>query len=266
MGNRGLRGTLAPVRRAGLIAAGVVGALLIAVGAAWFIAFRDTAEPASVGEALTSFRSDTEPSASALPVQPGVYVYATSGFEKTDALTGVTHRYPRKSTITVTPAGCGMSLTWRVLQGRTTTWIYCLTDDGWQVRSQDELHTFFGHPERTTYVCDDTLIKPAAPTVGARWPITCKTADTTEKGTVAILGEDTIRVGASHVRAWHVRKVTTFTGANTGTARHDLWFPVHPGAPAKIVMVSHTTSQSPIGDVHYDEVVTLRLLSLEPLR
>jgi hypothetical protein len=254
------------VRRAGLIAAGVVGALLIAAGAAWLVAFRDTAEPSSVGEAVTSFRSDTGPASASLPIRSGVYVYATTGFEKTDALTGVTHRYPRKSTITVTAAGCGMSLAWRVLKGRTTTWTYCVTDEGWRVRSQDELHTFFGHPERTTYACPDTLIEPATPSMRQRWPIVCSTGDTTEKGTLTVVGREPVDVGGAEVPAWHVRKVTTFTGANTGTARHDLWFPVHPGAPVKIVMVSHTASQSPIGQVHYDEVVTLRLRSLEPLR
>ena len=62
--------------------------------------FRDTAEPVTVEDAITSFRMEPEGSASASPIPPGVYVYGTDGSESTDALTGVTHRYPNRSTIT----------------------------------------------------------------------------------------------------------------------------------------------------------------------
>ena len=101
---------------------------------AWLALFRDTAEPVSVEDAVTSFRTETEATSGPLPISPGVYVYATNGYEKTDALTGVTHRYPSRSTITVAAAECGMSLTWRVLQGRSTEWTFCVTDEGWDLR------------------------------------------------------------------------------------------------------------------------------------
>src|SRR5206468_4801036 len=121
--------------------------LAIAGVVAWLALFRDTAEPVTVGDAVTSFRTETEPPVGTSPIAPGVYVYATRGFETTDALTGVTHRYPLRSTITVTAAGCGMSLTWRVLKGRSTEWIFCVAGDGWELRTQDERHTFFGRTE-----------------------------------------------------------------------------------------------------------------------
>ena len=148
--------------RAGLFVGAVAAVLALAAVAAWFILLRDTAEPVTVAEAVTSFRTDTEPTPGApSPIPEGVYVYATLGYEKTDALTGVTHRYPKRSTITVTAADCGVSLLWRVLDGRSTEWIYCVTPRGWELASQDERHTFFGRTERTTYVCEDTPIKPA---------------------------------------------------------------------------------------------------------
>ncbi len=255
------------MRRAGFIAVGVVGGVAMVALTIWLVAFRDTSEPVSVGEAVTSFRADTEPGQTApLPIPKGVYVYATSGFEKTDALTGITHRYPRKTTIAVGPAACGMRLTWGVLEGRSTTWVYCLTDQGWRLRSQDEGHTFFAHHERTTYLCNDALIRPAAPSIGQRWPVSCSTDDTEEKGTIAVVAREFVRAGGSRVLTRHVRKVTRFTGDIRGSARHDLWFHERIGVPVKVVMVSHTTNGSPIGDVHYDEVVTLRLISLRPLR
>ena len=149
------------MRRAGLIAAGVVGVVVLAGLGAWLALFRDTADPVTVEDAVASFRMETDGSASASPIPPGVYVYGTDGSESTDALTGVTHRYPNRSTITVAAAECGASFTWRVLKGRSTEWRFCLTDDGWQLRAQDERHTLYGRTERTTYICKDTPILPS---------------------------------------------------------------------------------------------------------
>jgi hypothetical protein len=245
-----------------------IGVAAIVGAATWTLAFRDTAEPVSVDEAVTSFRTDTdtEPAPRApSPIPEGVYLYATSGFEKTDALTGVTHRYPARSTIAVAAADCGVSLTWRVLKGRSTEWVYCVTPDGWELRSQDERHTFFGQTERTTYVCDDTLIRPrVAP--ASRWRVTCSAGSSEETGSARLVAHGRERVGAKRVPAEHVRKRTTFDGEIRGTAEHDIWFASDSGVPAKIVMVSRTANDSPVGDVRYEEEVTLRLLSLEPRR
>ena len=71
--------TLAGVRRAGLIAAGVVGVVVLGGLGAWLALFRDTAEPVTVADAITSFRTETEGSVSASPIPPGVYVYSTDG-------------------------------------------------------------------------------------------------------------------------------------------------------------------------------------------
>jgi len=71
--------TLAGVRRAGLIAAGVVGVVVLGGLGAWLALFRDTAEPVTVADAITSFRTETEGSVSACSIPPGVYVYSTDG-------------------------------------------------------------------------------------------------------------------------------------------------------------------------------------------
>jgi hypothetical protein len=252
--------------RRGVIFAAVVGVLVVAGLGLWLALFRDTAEPVSVAEAVTSFRTDTEPEPGASsPIRAGVYVYATDGVEKTDALTGVTHRYPRRSTVAVTAADCGMSLTWRVLRGRSTEWVLCVTDDGWLLRSQDERHTFFGRTEATTYTCEGSPIRPQAYPSG-RWAVTCSTGTVEERGSAELVARGFARVGSTRVPVEHVRRTTTFTGATRGTSTQDWWFDSASGVPVRIVLVSHTTNDSPIGAVHYDEDVTLRLLSLEPRR
>ena len=252
--------------RTGLIAVGVIAGLAVATAAAWFLFLRDTAQPVTVDEAVTSFRTDTEPTPGApSPIPEGVYVYATLGYEKTDALTGVTHRYPKRSTITVTAADCGVSLLWKVLDGRSTEWIYCVTPEGWMLSSQDERHTFFGRTERTTYVCEDTPIRPrAGPSLS--WKVSCSTDAAEEAGTGALVGRERLRVDGTPVTTEHVRKATRFAGGIRGTARHDIWFDSRSGVPVKMVMVSRTTNDSPVGDVHYDEEVSLRLTSLTPRR
>ena len=251
--------------RARLVVVVAAVALASAGAAAWFLLLRDEAEPVTVDEALTSFRTDTEPAPKTpSPIPEGVYVYATTGYEKTDALTGVTHRYPRRSTITVTAADCGASLDWRVLDGRSTTWIYCVTPGAWLLDSQDERHTFFGRTERTTYVCDDTPIRRAGSR--ARYQVSCATETSRETGRLTLLGREQLRVGGESVMTEHVRKTTWFTGEIRGTAGHDIWYDADSGVPVKVVMVSRTTNDSAVGDVHYEEDARLVLTSLTPRR
>jgi hypothetical protein len=256
------------VRRAGIVAAGSLGVLAIAGVGVWLALLRDTTQPVTVGEAVTSFRTDTETTpAASTPIPPGVYVYATRGYEKTDALTGVTHRYPRRSTITVTAADCGLSLTWRVLRGRSTEWRFCVTGEGWELQTQDERHTFFGRTETTTYTCRNTPIRPLGRPVGYRWRVSCSTDGARETGRARIVQRVrwSLEAGPS-VTEVLVRKSTMFAGRIRGTARYDFGFDGRSGLPLDIRMVSRTANDSPVGDVHYEEDVTLVLTSLKPRR
>jgi hypothetical protein len=252
--------------RRGIVAGGALVAAAVAGAAAWWFVLRDPTEPVDVAEVVTSFRTETEPGG-ASPIPEGVYVYATNGLERTSALTGKTHRYPKRSTITVTAADCGVSLRWQVLDGRSTEWVYCVTDDGWELASQDERHTFFGTTESTTYTCEGTPIRPRE-RLGPdeRWAVSCETEDAGERGIAFVVARETQDVGGESVETEHVRKKTEFSGAIRGFAQHDLWFDSKSGVPVKIAMVSQTRNDSPVGEVTYDEDVTLVLSSLEPRR
>jgi hypothetical protein len=243
---------------------GVVGGIAVVAGAACYFGLRDVAEPATVGEAVTNFRASGG-GGGASPVPEGVYVYATDGFERTDALTGVTHRYPSRSTITVTRDPCGVQMRWDVLKGRSTVWTFCIGSHGWAVAGQDERHTFFGRTERTTYSC---------PGRGAPfWPKTgpapaldylCSTPSASERGYAGVVGAGELRVDGRRVQTVHLRQTSSFTGAIRGTATYDFWIGRKRGAPVRIRMVSRTTNDSPVGEVRYTEDVTLRLRSLAP--
>lgn len=250
--------------RGGIVAAGAIVTAAVVGAAAWWFVLRDPTEPVDVEEVVTSFRTETEPGSSS-PIPEGVYVYETDGFERTDALTGKTHKYPKRSTLTVTAADCGARLLWQVLDGRSTEWVYCVTNDGWEVASQDERHTFFGTTERTTYGCENTLVLPAegGPT---RWGVSCTTGDADETGVGVAIGAARFDVGGTKVVAEHVRRTTSFSGEIRGFAEHDIWFDSKSGVPVKMRMVSRTTNDSPVGDVTYDEDVTVVLTALEPRR
>lgn len=250
--------------RALALAAVGVGAVALAGIGAWYFALRDVAEPASVEDAVTTFREEGGGAAS--PVPEGVYVYRTEGLEKTDALTGVTHRYPRHSTITVTGDPCGVRMRWDVLEGRSTTWTYCLTAEGWEIASQAERHTFFGRTERTTYACTETPVRPAGDRPGTSFPVSCATGSSEERGAGHVVGRETVQVAGRPVETVHLRKRTSFSGEIRGRATHDVWLARTSGVPVRLVMVSQTTNDSPVGDVHYDEDVSLRLVSLAPRR
>ena len=73
-------------------------------------------------------------------------------------------------------------------------------------------------------------------------------------------------MGDVSVECAHVRTRTTFAGTTTGSATYDFWLARDSGVPVRVTMESRTTNGSPIGDVHYEEDVSLRLTSVTPHR
>lgn len=248
--------------RAGI---GVAVGLAVAAFAAWYFVVRDVAEPATVGEAVKNFRENPATRVD-VTVPVGVYVYDTKGLEKTDALTDVTHRYPARSTITVTSDPCGIRMRWDVLKGRSTVWTFCIDASGWALESQDERHTFFGRTEHTDYDCGHAFFRLARARLGSVSPVACGTVNADERGEARVLGVRTLRVAHVAVSAVALRKTSSFTGAIRGTSTYDFWLERATGIPVRIAMESRTTNDSPVGDVHYEEDVTLRLTSLTPRR
>jgi len=247
-----------------LLAAGaavVVAAAALVALCGWYFLLRDHAEPTSIAGAIAAFRTQ-ETGEGKSPVPAGVYVYDTDGFERTDALGGATHRYPKTSTITVTADPCGVRLRWDVLNGRNTIWRVCIGSGGWTQRVRDERHTFFGIGDQTTYRCADTLFRPAGDEPGSTFTVGCTTGAGTERGRGLVVGREECKVAGAAVGCAHVRTTTTFAGGTTGRATFDFWLARATGLPVAVSMRSRTTSGSLIGDVHYEEDVSLRLTSL----
>ena len=81
-----------------------------------------------------------------------------------------------------------------------------------------------------------------------------------------VVGRAVVYVGGKAVPAVHVRQTIALSGGSRGASTYDMWLARKSGVPVRLVMVSRTTNDSAVGDVHYDEVVTLRLQSLRPRR
>jgi hypothetical protein len=246
-----------------LVGAVAVLAVAAAGAAVWAFALRDTAEPASVDEAVRRFREAA--AGGETPVPPGVYIYATTGSESISALGGTTHRYPRRSTITVTPAPCGMTLRWDVLTTRSDTITVCTDAEGQHLDGWVERHRFFGQDDTSGWRCDATAWLPAdAP--GAELPYRCASGDTEQRGITSVLPARTVVVGGAPVDAVVVRVEASETGSSRGTLTQERALEPVTGLPLEIEYTVSTKNDSPIGDVGFQERYTLRLLTLEPRR
>jgi hypothetical protein len=246
------------------LALGLVAAVIVAVAAILFgVVLRDTAEPASIADAVARYRAAA--AAGATPIPPGVYVYATTGEESISALGGTTHRYPARSTITVTKAPCGMTLRWDVLKTRTTTWEICARGEEQVVATWIERHVFFGQDDRTTWRCTGWKWLPGRGS-SARAPLDCDGGDTTMRGTVENLGVETLAVAGDPVETVHLRVRAAELGVARGPVIEDRWVESETGLPVRIRYRVRTANESPIGDVTFTERFTVRLLTLEPRR
>jgi hypothetical protein len=247
-------------------------ATLAALGAAgaacWFFLLRDDSEPVTVEEAVASFRSGEAGAVGRTEIgpEPGVYVYATEGYEEVDAFLGSRHEYPDETTVTVRRGGCGLELRWDALAGRSTTWELCF-EDGWTIRSYEEVHSFFGQAERTSYRCAaDSAWQPGGEEAGTTWRRSCTSGETDERSTGEVVGRERLIVGGESADTLHVLLDLALSGRTRGMGRIEAWLLTDAGLPARLVIENDNRSNSLIGDVRYREEVDLRLTSLEPRR
>ncbi len=244
-----------------LLIGGIVLVAAAALVGAWALAFRDTATPASVDDAVARFREQAQ--AADLPIAPGVYVYATTGEESISALGGIRHRYPPQSTITVQGGGCGMIVRWDVLETRWNELEVCT--DG-SLGTWQESHQFVGQDDRSTWDCADAVWLPEDASVGAEQPYVCESADTRQEGTTTVVGEEVVPVMGHDVETLHIRLEAEETGESRGSLVEERWLEASSGLPVRITYEVRTANDSPIGDVIFEERYTLDLTSLEPRR
>jgi hypothetical protein len=196
-----------------------------------------------------------------------VYRYATTGQEQVDALDGTTHPYPPETTITVVPAGCGVSLRWDALQERWDQWQLCPTPDGIVLGLDGiQYHEFFGQPDDEAVACDVTVMLVAAqPGELAPQQQACMLAEDPWLPVWSTLEQASRTVDGRQVDVTHVRMQIEDADEYWEHTTID-WFLAPDGLPIEVQATKSSLSPSPIGPIRYDEQYHLQLQSLEPLR
>jgi hypothetical protein len=239
--------------------------VFLLIAAAWAGGFflNDSSHPASISQALRRFRASGHDSGGL----NGVYLYATKGSESIDALGGVKHIYPAKTSIAVIDVPCGIRLRWDALQNRSTTWTFCTTAAGIEFRVSDERHAFFGQSDHTVYTCSGRLLVPKKVVAGATRPYSCRSNQNLEVGELRVIGRGTLEVGGSRVHAIRVRSTSKNVHSHdSGSEMIDWWLASATGLPLRVELRSRAGRKEWVGVVRYKEDFSLRLLSQAPLR
>jgi len=235
--------------------------LLIAAAYTGGYFLHDSSQAASISEALKVYRAGNHP-ASGLN---GVYPYATKGDESISVLGGAKHIYPAKTSITVVKVACGLRLRWSALERRSTTWTFCSTPTGIELRISDERHSFFRQNDHAVYRCSNRYLIRVKPLPDTS-PFTCRSNRNLEVGKVRVIGAGTIDVGGRRVHGIRVSTDLTIRSRDSGSEAIDWWLDSSTGLPLRVTLRSRTSRKMWVGRVHYHEDLNLRLLSLTPLR
>ena len=224
---------------------------------------RVVASPSSVAAA--------PPAASSTDHRPreGVYLYRTTGGERTDLFAGADHPYPETTAVTVRHSGCGWGTEWEPVAGRRNLRSYCADASGIRLATLTATREFFNVRSATHHVCsDDTYLVPLG--VGGApardWAGSCESEHghhlevsgrLLEVGTSIVSGRaiDTLRI-AFDMRGTYKGQVREFASIVTIDARSGL-------------LVSLSSSgggpfTGPYGPGDYTEQYTLELLDPEP--
>jgi hypothetical protein len=210
----------------------------------------------------TAAPSTTAGAAPRLPA-PGVYVYTTTGRDSVDALNGDHHDYPDSTTITVQPAGCGISARWAVAEQRWDEWQRCVTADGITQPASRSYHEFFGQGDDESVTCTGDA-RPVDAPAGTTWTQNCVQAGDPEVHHGVVVGSEVQTVGGAQVSTLHVR-VTITDDVAADDQVTDTWYETGTDLVVAQSAQNDTTSSSPVGDVHYHEQYSIHLDSTAPL-
>ncbi len=238
------------------IVAGIGVALIVVIGAAVVLSFRDSATSVTEDDVLggDALVVGTEPG------DPGLYAYVTTGYSNTSALGGAQHDYPAESFLTVQPGGCHTVVSWQPLKERMLTWNFC-EDAPIPVGFQD-YHKWFGVEEPGIFECDDRAA--AIPAAGDTFETVCRSVDTTKDDVWTFAGIEELTIGGETVSAVHLHRESMSGGKTVGPAVSDYWFLEGTVLPVRQTLLTDTVTDSPIGDVDFHEEFTLELISVRP--
>ncbi|HYN31695.1 MAG TPA: hypothetical protein VES40_03655, partial [Ilumatobacteraceae bacterium] len=213
--------------------------------------------------AVAAVTTSTAPPVGTL-VTPGVYQYATLGFDRVDVLTGARHDYPEVTTMTVVPFGCGVQLRWDVAVERWDSWDWCVEGNAIRTTGWVGYHEFFDTAGRNDYTCDGDA-RPLDAPAGTTWNMTCRVGDRTQSSFAGtVIGRTSLPVAGTDISVLHIRYDVDVTGESTGQQRIEGWYRITDGLPVREHLTTSTTQQTVIGATNFDEEYTIDLLTPTP--
>ena len=200
------------------------------------------------------------------PIVEGVYVFATKGYEETDALSGQRHDYPEETVITIRNGGCGWISRWEPLRERWEETEACEKPGATSMGRYTMYHEFFQRGVREDFACPGSVIQKPSPRPGETWDFTCKSDRSQVALKVTVVGYEDMNVGGRVVRAVHYRYDAKVSGANHGTMVQERWLSNSPRAMVRMTQQADLRVATPFGDANYKESYRIDLKSLEPRR
>jgi hypothetical protein len=199
-------------------------------------------------------------------LETGVYVYATEGFEETDALSGQRHTYPSRTTITASRHDCGYRFRWQPLEERWDQSDTCRTSKGIELQRFTIYHEFFQRSATEEFVIeDDGIVLSAYPVAGDSWRWKGASNDSAIDTQVTVVGFETIDVGGRAVKTVHLRYETAMSGDNNGTQVQDRWHSLDNGLLIRSINRVDAKVEVPFGGTaNYTERYRIDLKSLSP--
>lgn len=268
-------------RRRWLLALGVLGVALVAVGVAFTVALDRQPGPASVDEAVADFAGggdhDGGAAGARTPPPEGVYVYEGTGSESLSILPGSHDQGPRlPGTVTHRNGGC-WSFRIEYHEDHWQEWRYCpggedgrdLVERGGRTYQAWDLGVA-AIGNTSTFHCPDSVVIRADAEPGDHWRQECDgTSDTVDGTTVSagqtrFVGEEIVTVGGEAVPALHYHQVREMSDAQSGRQVEDVWFRAADGLPLRNTRSASIDSDSPVGAITYVEDGEWRLRSLSP--
>lgn len=202
----------------------------------------------------------------ALPAD-GVYVYATTGYEKLST-PGADRQYPSRTTVTVRPQGPScQSQRWEPVQEHWEDNTFCYPAPGEVTyQSTNSYVSFYGVGEQAAMSCvQPAWWRPPSETAGSRWTYVCSGSGARYVSTGTVIGVENVDVGGVAIPAVHLHVDTTFSGSEQGSGPEDVWLDLSNSLALRMVgSVNATQNAGPFGHVQYREEFNLTLISTTP--
>jgi len=223
-----------------------------------------SARPAAAAKATAP--ASTAAAAPQLP-SPGVYVYATQGWEKLDVLGGARHDYPAQTTTTFTATSCGRDVRWDGLEQRYDIWRTCSVGAAVSLTSFTTYHSFYNQAVTKQYTCDPgTTLRPVGTAPGTKGGGTCHDGDSAAIIDATVKGIEPLAVNGVAIQTVHVLLNEQLTGSTKGTHVTELWYSTANNLIVKRTSKTDADTQTPFGYSHYSEDLTTTLADVRPQR